>query len=138
VYVGTTIGAADLVNTGQIFQTSYAAPKLLVGQLLYARLWTEVGNVWRYADSTFTPAPIARLLAPLDGATNVDVSVPLQWTAVPGAQAYELYVGTAVGAHDLLDSRQTPLTSYAAPKLPVGQVVYARLWTLVDGVWRAR
>ena len=137
LYVGTTIGAADLVNTGQTPLTSYTAPKLRGGQPLFARLWTEVGNVWRYSDSSFTPAPIARLLAPLDGATNVDLSVPLQWTAVPGAQAYELYVGTAVGAHDLLDSRQTPLTSYAAADLPVSQILYVRLWTLVDGVWRA-
>ena len=54
VYVGSTPGAKDLVNTGEIQQTSYHLPSSVpADQILYVRLWTKAGGVWRYVDTTF-------------------------------------------------------------------------------------
>ena len=44
LYVGTTRGAKDLVDTGEILQTSYLAAQLPAGQTVYARMWTKVGR----------------------------------------------------------------------------------------------
>ena len=135
LYVGTTVGAKDLVNTGEMLQTTYRAT-LPGGQLVYARLWAKVGGVWRYTDSSFTPAVVtATLTYPVTGASNVDLSLPLQWTSVPNVQVYYLYVGTTVGAKNLVNTGEMLQTAYRAT-LPGGQLVYARLWTKVNGVWR--
>jgi hypothetical protein len=140
LYVGTTVGANDLVNTGETLQTSYLAAGLPIGQTLYARLWTKAGDVWRYVDSTFTAAASASLTAtvtyPANGAANVDLSLPIQWTSVANVQAYYLYVGTTVGAKDVVDSGETLQTWYSAGSAPSGVTLYIRLWTRVGGVWR--
>lgn len=137
LYVGTTAGAFDLVNTGEIQQTSYLAANLPAGQTLYARLWTKAGNVWRYTDSTFTVAPVkAVITSPASGAVNADPSNPIQWTSVAGAQAYYLYVGTSPGAKDLVNTGETTSTSHPASGLPLDQTVYARIWTNFAGSWR--
>jgi hypothetical protein len=141
LYVGSTPGTNDFVNTGEIQQTSYLATGVPGGQAAFARLWTKVGGVWRSSDSSFTTAPalpvVATLTSPVNGATNVSMTQPMQWTTIAGAQAYELYLGSTLGAKDLVDTYQALQTSYVATGLPGGQTVYARLWTEVGGVWRS-
>src|SRR5438093_9251959 len=133
--MGTTVMANDLVNTGELDQTSYLAAGLPAGQTLYARIWTKVGGVWRYTDSTFSASPTISLTAaityPTNGAVNADLSHPIQWTSVANVQAYYLYVGTTAGASDLVNTGELQQTMYPAPYLPVGQTVYARIWTKV-------
>jgi hypothetical protein len=141
LYIGTTIGAHDLVNTGEIQQTSYLAPSLPVGPTLYVRLFAKAGGVWHYADSTFTAGvPTAVLTAsityPANGAVHADLSQPLQWTSVAGAQAYYLYVGTATGASDIVNSGEMQQTSYVLRTFPANQVLYARLFTKFGALWR--
>jgi hypothetical protein len=138
LYVGTTPGAKNLVDTGEIQQTSYLAASLPAGQTLYARMWTKAAGVWRYTDSAFSAAPAvtARITHPANGAVNADMSQPIQWTSVAGVQAYYLYLGTTPGAKDLVNTGETQQTSYLASNLPIGQTLYARMWTKVGGVWR--
>ena len=54
---------------------------------------------------------------------------------MPNVQAYYLYVGTTAGAKYLVNTGEMLQTAYRAT-LPGGQLVYARLWTKVNGVWR--
>jgi hypothetical protein len=137
LYGGTTLGTNNLVNTGEIHQTSYLAIGLPASQAVFARLWTKVGGIWRYSDSSFTTAAtVATLTSPVNGATNVSMTLPMQWTTVVGTQAYELYLGSTLGAKNILDSDQTQQTSYLATGLPSSLTVFARLWTEVGGVWR--
>ena len=136
LYVGSAPGGKDLVNTGEIQTTSYLPANLPHSQTLYARINTKVGGVWRYVDSTFSVAPRARLTYPADGAVNVDVSKPIQWTSIANVQAYYLYVASTPGGKDLANSGETLQTSYVAANLPVGRTLYARLWTRVGDVWR--
>jgi RHS repeat-associated protein len=140
--VGTTAGGADVVNTNELppTQTSVTAYDLPVGRLLYARLWTRHENGWWTSDSTFTVAtgPVARatFIKPTDRAIQVDSAPAFKWTAVPNAQAYYLYVGTTVGANNLVNTGEIQPTSYAASTLPANVTLYARLWTKLGGVWR--
>jgi hypothetical protein len=141
LYVGSTPGANDLVNTGEIQPTSYLATGVPGNQIAFARLWTKFGGIWRFSDSSFTPSPgvpvVATLTSPVNGATNVDMTLPMQWTTVLNAQAYYLYVGSTLGANDLVNTGEMQATSYLATGLPGGQTVFARLWTKVGGTWRS-
>src|SRR6266851_10115709 len=139
LYVGTTLGAQDLVSTGEIQATSYLVTRQLPSnQPLYLRIHTKVGGVWRYTDSTFSAAPLtATITAPTNGATGADVTQPIQWTSVPNVQAYFLYVGTTVGATDLISTGEIQATSYLVTRqLPSNQTLYLRINTKVGGVWR--
>lgn len=137
LWIGTTPGSHDLLDSNQTQATSWSAPALPAGQTVYARIWTEAGNQWRSSDITFTVAPIARFIYPLANSTADVTNTAIQWTAVPGAQAYELWIGTSLGAQNLLDSNQTQQTSWVASVLPAGQTVFARIWTEAGNQWRS-
>src|SRR4051794_16457479 len=94
--------------------------------------------VLTFAPATARAQGAATLLNPIDGAANVDLSAPFQWTAVPGAQAYYLYVGTLRGRRDLVDTGELQTTTYAVSDLPRHQTLYAQMWTKrADGWWVA-
>jgi hypothetical protein len=141
LYVGTSPGAKDVVNTGEIAATTYAASDLPVGTPLYARLWVKIDGVWDYIDQTFeasaSTATYARFVHPLDGAADVPLDRMFEWTPVPGAQAYTLHVGTSLGANDLFNTGETQQIKTPVPVLPAGQPTYARLWTKVADRWRS-
>jgi uncharacterized repeat protein (TIGR03803 family) len=139
LYVGSTLGAKDIVSTGEMQQTSYLLRSTVpVNQTLFARLWTKLGGVWGFTDRTFSVIPIiAAFTYPADGTTTVDPTQPLTWTTVPTAQAYYLYVGSTLGAKDIVSTGEMQQTSYLLRStVPVNQTLYARLWTKVAGVWR--
>src|SRR5437660_711084 len=86
--------------------------------------------------SVLAQSSTAVILYPTNGAVNADLSQPIQWTSVANVQAYYLYVGTTLGAKDLVNTGEILQTSYLVTQLPAGQTVYARIWTKVGGVWR--
>jgi len=143
LYIGTTPGAKDLIDSGGLQTTTFLARGLPSGRTLRARIWAEVDGIWRYSDSSFTAAPsappapvLATITSPANGVRNADSSLPIQWTTVADAQWYYLYVGSTPGAKDILDSGGLHTTTISASHLPVGRLLYARLWTAVGGVWR--
>jgi hypothetical protein len=135
LYVGTTPGANNLINTGEIQQTSYSAANIPVNQLVYARIYTRVANAWHYHEITFTEVGPATFTAPTNGATGVNLTQPITWTTVANAQAYYLYVGSAVGLHDIVNTGEILQTSYSAAQIPANQTVYARIYTKLSGAW---
>jgi hypothetical protein len=160
LYIGTSRGAKDLVDSGELHTTWYYAYGLPANQLLYARLWTWKNSVWRYTDITFTTGSaglplVATVITPANGATNVDPNGLIQWTSLPNAEKYYVFVGSTPGTNDLIDSQEicngcvnspmAPFWSLAnAGKAPAqglankrGQTVYLRLWTMVGGIWRS-
>jgi hypothetical protein len=139
LYLGSTLGANNLANSGELQQTSYVALNVPTGVLVYARLWTKAADVWRFTDITFTAtaANVLEFTNPAPGAATADMSQPFQWNTITDAQAYYLYVGTAVGLTDLVNTGELPTTSYLAYNLPVNQLLYLRLWVKVSGSWRS-
>jgi hypothetical protein len=131
LWIGTTPGGDDVVNSGSLTGTSYTAQNLPLGKTLYARLWTTSGGIWASAtDVSFTAlvAP-ATLTSPVDGTVGFDTTKPFTWNAVDGGDAYWLWVGTTRGGKDLVDSGSLTGTSYSAQGLPAGRTLWARLWT---------
>ena len=80
---------------------------------------------------------LATVIAPANGATNVDPGAPISWNAVSDAQAYYVYVGTAVGQSNVYNSGSisTTLTSITPTGLQANIFYYLRLWTEINGSW---
>jgi hypothetical protein len=104
---------------------------------VYVRLWTKIGGQWGYTDTSFEPTPLsAQLVYPSPGAVRVDITRPLRWSAVPGAQSYSLTIGRAPGTSEFLNVPDTQSTSWLAETLPGDTPLFVRIGTRVGGVWR--
>ena len=140
LYVGTTAGAKDLINTGEISATSYDISTLPAGQLVYARLYTKLADEWRYADSTFQTKPVAYLSGTIAASGVLQPDQPITWSPYSGATKYEVYVGTAPGLNNIAQSNETTGTSFTLPVSAASlvnsdQTVYVRLYSYVNGQW---
>jgi YD repeat-containing protein len=147
LYIGTTVGANNLVNSGETPLTTWPVCDVPTGQVLYARIQTKINNVWYSGtDILFTASnsppckatmtqPAGLTPQPTGGSPTVNLTSGFAWTTVPNASVYYLYVGTTVGATDLVNTGEITQTSYLAIDLPLGQTLYVRLWTKA-GPWR--
>jgi hypothetical protein len=110
------------------------------GQIVYARLSSEIGGVWQsndyqYTESGTTSAALLTSPAPGLGTVLGSNNVTFQWTAGTGVNLYQLNLGSTLGASDLYLYKGTA-TSTTVPSLPAnGQIVYARLYSRINGVW---
>jgi hypothetical protein len=136
VWIGTSPGSADVAAATMSASTlSYEPPLLPVGRTLYAGLWTMTGGAWTsYHSISFTAGDGAMLNNPTNGQQLTPG--PFTWSAVARAQKYAIWLGTTRGGYDLGGySGDAGTTSYDMGALPVGQQLYARMWTMVNGAW---
>lgn len=82
----------------------------------------------------------ASFLYPTDGAADVSLSTPFQWTAVSGASVYYLYVGTSRDANDLVNTGEITATSrdLSNVSMPIDRTLFATIWTKLNGQWLGR
>ena len=140
------------------------SPATGLGQLvnattLYARLWTVVSGNWRYVDSTFTTAQLVPVIIdPLDGATKEQVHQVYTFLAVTNATSYRVTVQHLCDAThactpdqqttlledsgilapaDLKASKQGTQLSYTAAREAPQTKLLAKVYVLVNGVWRS-
>jgi hypothetical protein len=137
LYVGTSPGAGDIVDTGETKSTSFQVNGLQPGQTLYARVYTLLKGQWEVDSITFTTSLSARFTKPLAG-DGSDLGQGIQWTTILGADSYYLRVGSAPGLKDFLDSGEVARNDYETPSLPAGKEVFARIYTKYAGQWRQR
>jgi hypothetical protein len=80
---------------------------------------------------------LTTMIAPADGASNVDPGASFSWTSVSDAQAYYVYVGSARGLKDVYNSGSLSIsvTSLLVPGLHANTTYYIRLWTEINGSW---
>jgi hypothetical protein len=137
LWIGTTVGAADLGNYPTA-STSVSATGLPTnGVTVYVRLWTLIGATWVANDYTYstagTMAPAA-MISPVPGTAFVGASQTFTWNNV-GSLQYSVWVGTTLGASNL-GNFPTAGTSVLATGFPgLGTPVFVRLWTLVGATW---
>src|SRR6266478_845787 len=113
LYVGTTVGAKDIVNTGELATTSYSGSNLPPGITLYIRTWAKVGGHWSvYSDTQSQTSLAARVIRPVAGTQDLPTSLQFIWQRISGAQAYYLYVGTSLGAKDIVNTGELAGTSF--------------------------
>ena len=146
LYVGTSLGARDIANSGNLgSQTQYDVIGLPAdGTTVHVRLWYFSGSVWTAIDSTYTAAELENiappaLVSPVADSEIVGGSAEFEWADNNTSVNYWwLYVGTEQGGRDLYNSGPSLRTqnSVTVNQLPTdGTVVHARLWfrTTVDG-----
>lgn len=137
LYVGTRPGAKDIYNSGEVTITTLTV-NLQALTTYYARLWTKLGTVWYYADSTFaTGVPHAAFLSPVNGASGVDAFASITWTPDPDADSFAIYIGPEPDGSGLYFSY--PMPASVTSRLPWGlqpnTPYYATLWVEKSGVW---
>ena len=135
LYVGTSPGARDVVDTGETASTTWHVPSLPPATTLYARIWTKLAGVLRFEEISFQTSAGADFIFPRDGDINIALPQLFRWTAAPGALAYYLYIGSATGGRDLLDTGEIAGTSFMPPSLPTDRPLFARIWTKYPGRW---
>ena len=137
LWVGTSPGTYnELYENTTSTSTSAAIPP---GQTYYVRMWTEIGSTWYYEDTTFSTISVSYMLSPPNGATGIDPTLPItfNWTSVPQAIWYQIYIGTSPGANNVYNSwgvTTTTLTVHV--NWQSNFTYYVRLFTDVGGQWR--
>jgi hypothetical protein len=133
-------GSHDLYNHGYTPATSSVVTGLPTnGERIYARLSFE-GMGGCYIDYSFIAAGAnvpAALTKPAPNTILAGSSVNFKWTAGTGVTEYQLVLGsTGPGSYGLYNSGPTTATSAAATGLPTdGKKIYARLYSVIDGLW---
>jgi hypothetical protein len=142
LYVGPSIGSSSLYNSGNVTATTETVSDLPSnGQTFYVRLYSLVNGAWPYTDYTYVASgsptqavlttPTPNTSTPLSGS-----SVTFSWTPGNTATLFMLYLGTSVGSSSLYNSGKVTATSETVNNLPTnGETIYARLYSLIDGVW---
>ena len=140
---GIGVGLSDVYNSGQITATQVSVSNLPTnGVKLYARLWSRINGNWQSNDYTFTESGspvLAALTSPAPSSVLSGSSAMFQWTAGGGPTQYELWLGTTgPGSTNVYNTQNVTSTSVTVNTLPTnGVLLYARLWSLVSGVWKS-
>jgi hypothetical protein len=135
VYVGSALGLKDIYDSGEVPVTTLTVPALKPDTKYFLRLYTEKQSQWFSTDTVFTTGTgVANMVYPTDKATNVDPALPFRWSSDPRALAYQISIGTSIGANDVFATGQLMETS-AVLRIPAAGIYYVRLSTIrEDGV----
>lgn len=136
----TGVGSYNLYYSGSTTATSVTATDLPTnGETIYARLLTNNAGTWVHTDYTYKAVTEAQaaLTSPTPGSTLTSSSATFSWTTATGATAYLLELGsTGVGSYNLYYSGSLTTTSTTVKSLPInGEMIYARLFTEINGAW---
>ncbi len=142
--LGTTgVGSYNLYNSGATTATSETVSGLPTnGVTVFARLNQLIDGAWKATDYTYTEAGTmvpAALTTPAPGSVLAGSSVTFTWSPGAGPTEYQLWLGsTGVGSYNLYNSGATTATSETVSGLPTkGVTVFARLYQLINGAWKA-
>lgn len=100
-------------------------------------LWPQISRVPR-APRPIPSAPVpspASLDYPIQGATQVELTVPFKWRGSPEG-VYRLWIGSAPGLSDVYDSGEITVNQVVVHLQP-STVYYARLFTSIRNRWMA-
>ena len=140
LHIGTAPDTWNVLAAGLLTQTSYLVTNTLpTGVPLYVRVGSRTAGIWQFSPSiSFTAAAAtATMIYPTANATNVSTAQAFQWTAVSGADAYILHIGTAPDTWNVLAAGLLSQPSYVvATTLPTGVTLYVRVGSRVGGIWR--
>jgi hypothetical protein len=132
------VGSSNLYYSAEKTVTSYTFDKMPTnGETIYVRLITNFNGTWVHADYTYTAASEAAMTSPTAGSTFAGASVTFNWTTIPSATGYYLWIGSSgVGSSDIYYSAEKTVTSYTFTRMPTnGETIYVRLTTNFNGTW---
>ena len=140
LHIGTAPDTWDVVAAGLLTQTTHLVTATLpTDRTLYVRVGSRISGSWRYSASIpFTAGRLAAtMIYPTANAIGVVTTRAFEWTAVTGADAYILHIGTAPDTWNVLAAGLlTQTTHVVTTTLPTGVTLYARVGSRVAGVWQ--
>ncbi|MGB5498141.1 MAG: hypothetical protein WBM77_04380, partial [Maribacter sp.] len=131
ISIGTVPGGTDIVDQRAVGSATTYTPPLGLPEntQIYVSITlfffdqpniTCPGESFRTAAVTSVPS-CTQMKNPINGAINVNSSTNLGWDYAPGATSYQLLIGTAAGASDILNQNVGNVLSYNPPgDLPTG------------------
>ena len=142
--VGSSPGVFDIYTKLEGSSLSDTVSNLPTdGRRIYVRLYSLTSAGWKfngYSYDSFRDSAGATplLTSPTGGSTFTSSSAAFTWSAGIGATSYALFVGKNPGANDLYSKAEKTSLSDTVTNLPQdGSPVYATLWSLLNGQWKA-
>ena len=141
---GTALGATQLNATASVPGTfAYTPPGgtvLSAGAQSLSVTFTPTDSTdytQATAGNSITVDQAASLTAPSSGSTLAGSNVTFSWTAGGGVTAYELWLGTTgVNSNNVYTTGLITSTSINVTVPTNGVTLYARLWSLINGIWQ--
>ena len=141
--IGSSQGGNDIYQSGNLGNVTMVTVNNLPsnGQALYVTLYSLVGGQWLNNQYMYTAFNLSASLAVMQSPppdTEVDgTSVTFTWSAGMNASGYWLDIGSTQGGNDIYQSGNLGLvqTTTVNDMPNNGTLVYATLWTLVNGNW---
>ncbi len=144
LYVGSSVGAADYFNSGNLGTATNVAATGLPNDgisTVYVRLWyRQSTEPWSFVDYSYLSGLRPAIVTPSE-LQPIDSSETFSWVSNNNAvvTSYWLYLGSTTGDSDIYDSGNLQLTnSLAISGLPTnGSTIHSRLWYQLSGsaVW---
>ena len=147
VAVGTSPGAQDVepfLNVGLVFNYSSPTALAVAGPTYYVTVNAVIGGL--PASTAVSDGAVGVAFQVFDGfgppPNDVNVfaagqPIPAVWTSFPGAESYEVAVGTSPGAQDVEPFQDVGLAlSYSSPTAlaAVGPTYYVTVRALISGI----
>ena len=130
LWIGTSLGTADLANIGVSSSTTQATVTLPTsGATIYVQLWTKltsgnlISNSYTYTEDNITAATMS---SPTPGNPLAAASTTFTWNAGSGGvTGYYLWIGTSAGTANLANIGVSSCTTQATVTLPTnGATIY--------------
>ncbi len=126
-------------SSGRLVARSYATRTLQPGAAYYVQVYALVSGEWRVGEpmritTTATPT-IARLSNSQEELEALPASGTLRWSAVPGADRYEVWIYGNAGLGFVAESGFTSAVSYQISRLCGDATYYVQVYALVNGRW---
>jgi len=142
LWVGTTVGAHDVFNSGPSTNDFVTASNLpTTGVTVYVRLLSKISGAWQSIDYTYTefgtiiPAVVT---SPAQGSTLANGPVTFNWAGGVGPTLYQLLVGTTgVGSNNVSNAGGTTATSAVVTVPTNGATLYVRLRQYINSSWQS-
>ena len=141
--IGTTFNGKDIFDGDVGTALSRTISSLGVnGGTVYVRLYSKIGGAWPSNNYELTACSgcgsgggstadsVASVISPVNGVTFTSDKVRFEWSAIAGASAYWLRIGSTPGGKELFDGNVGVSTSRTVSFLPTnGNPVYVTLYT---------
>jgi len=138
--------AKNIYSGSSTTATSVAVTDLPTnGETIYATLYSYIAGAWQPTIYTYTasgsPTPAA-LTSPAPGSALKSTSVTFTWSPGSGVTHYWFNLGTAsspANAKNIYSGAPTTATSVTVsdlPSSPIGETVYATLYSYIAGAWQ--
>lgn len=140
LWIGSADGAYDIYAGNEGTNLSKTVTTLPTdGRTLYVTLHSLVGGL--YVNNKYTYKAVtgvkAQVTSPVNGSTLASTSLVLAWNQGVACTSYYLFVGTTPGGYDLYAGDQGTTLTKTVTVPTGGAKVYATLYSLISGVYRA-